>query len=82
MRKKYNNRVKNAKKRMKQSNYFNNKNCCNKIIRLFLQIANEINNNSKNNKNYCNYKKRKYINKNYFEFKQNNFQVNIIKSFR
>ena len=67
---------------MKQQNQFNNKNCCSKIIRLFLQIANEMNDDSKNDKNCYNCEKKKHIAKNCFKLKQNNFQINVVKDFR
>ena len=47
-----------------------------------MQIVNEANNDLKNDRNCYNYEKKKYIAKNYFEFKQNNFQVNVVKDFR
>ena len=52
------------------------------IIRLFLQIANEVSNDSKNNKNYYNCEKKRHILKNCFELKQNNSQINIVKNSR
>ena len=41
-----------------------------------------MNDNSKNNKNYYNCEKKKYIAKNYFKFKQNNSQINVARNFR
>ena len=82
LRKKHDNRVEDAKKRTKQQNQFNNENRRNKIIRLFLRIANETSDDSKNDKNCYNYEKKKHIAKNCLEFKQNNSQVNVIKNFR
>ena len=49
---------------------------------MFLQIASEANNDLKNDKNCYNCEKKEHIAKNYFEFKQNNFQVNVVKDFR
>ena len=81
MRKKHDNCAENAKKRTKQRNRFNNKNRRNEIIRLFLRIADETNDDLKNYRNYYNYEKKKHIAKNCLEFKQNNSQVNVIKDF-
>ena len=66
---------------MKQRDRFNNENRRNEIIHLFLQIANETNDDSKNNKNCYNCEKKEHIAKNCLEFKQNNFQINVVKDF-
>ena len=42
---------------------------------------NEASNDSKNDKNCYNCEKKKHIAKNCFELKQNNSQVNVVKSF-
>ena len=73
--------VENVKEHTKQQNQFNNKNCCNKIIHLFLRIADEMNNDLKNDRNCYNCEKKKHIAKNCLEFKQNNFQINVIRNF-
>ena len=66
---------------MKQRNQFNNENRRNEIICLFMRIANETSDDSKNNKNCYNYEKKEHIAKNCLELKQNNFQVNVVKDF-
>ena len=49
---------------------------------MFLQIANEASDDLKNDRNYYNCEKKRHIVKNCLEFKQNNFQVNVVKNFR
>ena len=72
-RKRLDSRAKNAKKRTKQRDRFNNENRRSDIIRLFWRIASEMSNDSKNDKSCFNYDKKKHFVKNCLELKQKNF---------